>query len=272
MQPSASATAFRRLHDTEDVLVLPNAWDVASALLIEQAGARAIATTSAGIAWSLGAADGEKLARELALPALQRIVAAVDIPVSADIESGYATTLSGLADTIDRVVATGAAGLNLEDATGGRLRPLAEQSARIAAARTAADRAGGLFVNARIDTYLTPDTPAGERLAATIARATAYVSAGADGIFVPGLVHENEIAEIAQALDAPLNVMVADGSPTISRLRSLGVRRVSTGMAIAQAAYATVARAAHELLTAGSYGTLVGGVEYDAMNALMARH
>lgn len=152
------ALLFRSLHDADAVLVLPNAWDVASARLVEDAGTAAVATTSAGVAWSLGAADGDQLARDRALDLIARVVPAVDPPVTADIESGYASSPAGVAETIQGVLGAGAVGVNLEDAHhSGRspLRAVTEQSERIAAARQAADAASvPLFINARVDTYL----------------------------------------------------------------------------------------------------------------------
>ncbi|MFE9835876.1 isocitrate lyase/phosphoenolpyruvate mutase family protein [Streptomyces sp. NPDC005551] len=153
-----SAVAFRALHVPGRPLVLPNAWDTVSALLVEEAGAAALATTSAGIAWQLGAADGDRLDRGQALAAVERIAARVRIPVTADIESGYAPDAEGVRDTVGAVLAAGAVGVNIEDALhdgSGVLRPVEEQAERISAARAAADAAGvPLFVNARIDTFL----------------------------------------------------------------------------------------------------------------------
>lgn len=152
------ALAFRALHVPGRPLVLPNAWDAASARIVEDAGAAAVATTSAGLAWALGVPDGDQLDRERALEALARITATVAVPVSADIESGFAKDAAGVADTVRAVLAAGAVGVNIEDALyggAGVLRPVAEQAERIAAAREAADAEGvPLFVNARIDTFL----------------------------------------------------------------------------------------------------------------------
>jgi len=265
------ALAFRALHVPGRPLVLPNAWDAASARIVEDAGASAVATTSAGLAWALGVADGDRLDRERALEAVARITATVAVPVSADIESGFAKDPAGVADTVRAVLAAGAVGVNIEDALyGGEgvLRPVAEQAERIAAAREAADAEGvPLFVNARIDTYL---RGAGG-VDATLERAAAFRAAGADGIFVPGAVEPGTVKELADGIDAPLNVLVGPGAPPVAELAALGVARVSAGSSIAAAAYAVVRRAARELLDTGTYGAQTGGLGYGELNSLLAR-
>ncbi|MGW1212648.1 isocitrate lyase/PEP mutase family protein [Streptomyces sp. NPDC002499] len=264
------ALAFRSLHVPGDPLVLPNAWDTASARIVEDAGAAAVATTSAGLAWALGAADGDRLDRDGALAAVARIVAAVDVPVSADIESGYARDAAGVADTIRAVIAAGAVGVNIEDALyeagTGPLRPVAEQAERIAAAREAADSAGvPLFVNARIDTFLR----GGGEVDVTLERAAAFLAAGADGIFVPGAVEPGTVKLLADGIEGPLNVMVHPGAAPVAELAALGVARVSAGSGLAQAAHALVRRAARELLDTGTYETLTDGLDYGELNRLL---
>lgn len=264
----ARAEVFHRLHH-EGVLVLPNAWDVASARLVEEAGAAAVAITSAGVAWSLGVADGGNLDRDRALEVTARIVGAVDVPVTADIETGYGVSLDQLAVTILAVLAAGVVGVNIEDAAGAGLRDRAEQVERIAAVRAAADVAGSaLFINARTDVYLLGLGDPDDRLRAAVRRAEAYVAAGADGVFVPGVVDATTIGQLAAASPAPLNVMAGPGAPSVAELAELGVRRVSVGMAIAQAAHALTRRAATELLTAGTYGVLRAGLGYTELQQL----
>lgn len=229
----------------------------------------AIATTSAGVAWSLGAPDGDVLAREQALDLIARIVAAVDVPVTADIEGGYGKDAADVAGTVAGVIAAGAVGINIEDGT----RPPAELAARLAAARQATVRAGaGLFLNARIDTFLfglgTPDT----RLEETLARARLYVDAGADGIFVPGVTDTATIAALAEGISVPLNVMAGPGAPTVAEFGALGVARVSLGSGVAQAAYAVARRAAQELFGSGDYGALADGIDFPEINTLLAGH
>jgi 2-methylisocitrate lyase-like PEP mutase family enzyme len=264
------ALAFRSLHVPGTPLVLPNAWDLPSARVVEDAGAAAVATTSAGLSWALGAADGDRLDRRRALDAVGRIAAVVGVPVSADIEGGYARDAAGVADTVRAVLAAGAVGVNIEDALydgGEPLRAVGEQAERIAAAREAADAAGvPLFVNARIDTFL---SGAGG-VDRTLERAAAFLAAGADGIFVPGAVDPGTVQLLVDAIDAPLNVMAGPGAPSVAELAALGVARVSVGSGIAQAAHALVRRAARELLDAGTYDALAGGLDYGELNALLA--
>jgi len=263
------ALAFHALHTPGRPLVLPNAWDTASARLVEEAGAAAVATTSAGLAWERGAADGDQLSRDDALAGLSGIAHAVAVPVSADIETGYADDPAGVGDTIRAVLSAGAVGVNIEDGLyggGAALRPVAQQAERIAAARRAADAAGvPLFLNARIDTYL---RGAGD-LAETLERAAAFLAAGADGVFVPGTVDPGTVKALVEGVEGPLNVLVGPGAPTVAELAALGVARVSTGSGIAQAVHGLVARAAGELLAAGTYDTLAGGLDYGDLNGLL---
>ncbi|MGW6259437.1 isocitrate lyase/PEP mutase family protein [Streptomyces sp. NPDC055085] len=269
-QLRATALAFRALHVPGRPLVLPNAWDTASARIVEEAGAGAVATTSAGLAWDLGAADGDVLDRDRALAAVARIAAAVAVPVSADIESGYASDAAGVRGTVRAVLAAGAVGVNIEDALhgdgAGPLRPVTEQADRIAAARAAADTAGvPLFVNARIDTFLRGAGGVGE----TLERAGAFLAAGADGVFVPGAVDPVTVKALAEGIDGPLNIMVGPGAPTVAELAALGVARVSAGSGVAQAAHALVRRAARELLDTGTYGAMADGYAYGELNSLL---
>ncbi|MFF2009313.1 isocitrate lyase/phosphoenolpyruvate mutase family protein [Streptomyces sp. NPDC058195] len=262
---SGHARVFRSLHTAPAPLALANAWDVASARVIEAAGAPAIATTSAGAAWSLGLPDGDFLDRDQAVERVGQIVAAVAVPVTADIEGGYGADAAGVAETVAGMLAAGAVGVNIEDGT----RPPAELARRLAVARRTADRAGAdLFLNARIDTFLSglgaPDT----RLKETLVRARMYIDAGADGIFVPGVTDTATIAALAEDIAAPLNIMASPGTPTVAQLGSLGVARVSLGSGVAQAAYAAARRAARELLGTGGYGSLADGLAFPELNAL----
>jgi 2-methylisocitrate lyase-like PEP mutase family enzyme len=258
---------FRALH-SGPVLVLANAWDVASARLIEQAGAPAVATTSAGVAWSLGAADGDQLARDQAVDLVARVAGAVRVPVTADIESGFGANAAEVGDTVRAVADAGAAGVNIEDAVhpGPGLRDVEEQVSRLAAARAAS----ALFLNARVDTYLLGiGEPAG-RMAETVSRARAYLDAGADGIFVPGVRDRATIEELVARIDAPLNVLGMPKAPPVPELAALGVARVSVGARVALAAYAVAVRAAEELLARGTYESLVTDLTHADLNELLA--
>ncbi|MFD4370633.1 isocitrate lyase/phosphoenolpyruvate mutase family protein [Streptomyces sp. NPDC058486] len=256
---------FRSLHTSARPLALANAWDVASARVIETAGAPAIATTSAGVAWSLGRPDGETLTADQVVDLVARIVAAVDVPVTADIEGGYGQDAAGVAETVARVLEAGAVGINIEDGT----RPPAELRARIAGAREAAERAGvPLFVNARTDTYLLGLGDPATRLADTLERARAYVDAGADGIFVPGVTDPATIAELAAGISVPLNVMAGPGAPDVAALGGLGVARVSLGAGLAQAAYTATRHAAQRLYGTGDYQPLADAIPFPELNGL----
>ncbi len=264
-------TLFRSLHVPGQPLVLANAWDAASARISEAAGVAAIATTSAGIAWSLGVPDGDALDRDAALAAVGRIVAAVKVAVSADLEAGFGEDPDGVAETIRLLTATGAAGVNLEDAWHGGptpLRDIADQSARIAAARNA----GGpdLFLNIRTDTYLRAVGEPEHRLADTVARAQAYLEAGADGIFVPGVTDPATIEALVKAIPAPINILAGPGAPSVAELASLGVARISLGSSVAAAAYGLAQRAVREVLATGTYDSLNDGADYGELNSLFA--
>ncbi|KUL40723.1 isocitrate lyase/PEP mutase family protein [Actinoplanes awajinensis] len=246
-------TDFRSLHQPGSPLVLVNAWDAASARIVEAAGAAAIATTSAGVAWSLGAPDGDALGRDLAAELARRVVAAVSVPVTVDVESGYGDP----AGTLKAMAAAGVAGVNVEDGS----RSAAEQVARLTAAHQAAPE---VFLNARIDTLL---FGLGD-VAEAISRARAYLDAGADGIFVLGVTDPAVITELVAAIPGPLNVMTGPGAPSIGELAKLGVARISLGSSVAQAAYGLVDRAAREIFGAGTYQELAGAAEYGRMNTL----
>lgn len=253
------AATFRSLHDS-GVFALPNAWDAGSAVLIAEAGAQAIATTSAGISWSLGRPDGQNLTQQEMTSVVARIAAAVDLPVSADIEGGYGSGPDAVAAAVRAVIGAGVVGINLEDsgAPGGGLFGPSAQVARIAAARAAAADAGlpELVINARTDVFLFGiGEPAG-RLDDVISRSAAYAAAGADSLFVPGLLDLDTLGTLTSKVSLPVNAMVGPGAPDIASLSAAGIRRVSLGQAIAQAAYTLARKAAAEVLTAGTYNLI----------------
>ena len=256
------ADDFRRLH-TEGVLVLPNAWDAASARLVERAGAAAVATTSGAVAWSLGVPDGNRLPLELLAGAVERIAAAVAVPVTADVEAGE----PDVAATVRAVLAAGAVGINIEDAAA----PPAVLATRITQAKQAAARRGvDLFVNARIDLYLFGIGEPEGRLAETIARAAVYADAGADGIFVPGVIDLDLLRTLVTEIPLPINVLAGPHVPAVDELAAVGVRRVSVGTGLAQAAYAAADRAARELLATGTYAALEDALSYGELQKLLA--
>ena len=253
------AAALLALHSGPG-FVLPNAWDAGSARILEQVGFPAIATTSAGIAWSCGVPDGGALDRDTMLEHVARIVAAVGVPVTADLEAGYGDTADEVGRTVARAVGLGAAGCNLEDAGKGGLFGIDEAADRIAAARAAAPR-GTFVLNARTDTYFAGTT--GDAFAETVERAVRYLDTGADCVFVPGVVEEDTIRRLAAAIPGPLNV-VAGLANTIDAptLFSLGVTRVSLGGSLARAALSMLEHAGRELLDSGTLSFLDGAITY----------
>ncbi|MFI9549245.1 isocitrate lyase/phosphoenolpyruvate mutase family protein [Streptomyces sp. NPDC052016] len=258
----------------DTVLVLPNAWDAGSAAVIAAAGAPAIATTSGGVAWSLGRGDGQQATRDEMLAAAARIVAAVDVPVTVDVEGGYGAAPAEVAQTVAAVVAAGAVGINLEDsrAAGGPLFTPEQQAERIAAARAAATEAGlpELVINARTDVYLFGIGEESGRLDDVLARAAAYAEAGADGVFVPGLLDLGVLADLSARSPLPVNAMAGPGGPSVTDLAKAGVRRVSVGTGVAQAAYTAARRATLELLSTGTYDELDGSLDFFQMNGLFS--
>jgi len=250
------AKLLKALH--EDVLVLPNVWDASSAAVVALAGAKAIATTSAGVAWALGRPDGHKLGRQEATAAVGRIAGAVDLPVTADLENGYGASPDDVAATVRAAIAAGAVGCNLEDSRdrGEPLHTPEEQAARIAAARSAAIAAGvpDFVINARTDVHLYQIGEPDERPADVRGRAAIYQNAGADSLFVPGLLDLAALRELTSSVGLPVNAMAGPGAPTVAELADAGVRRISVGGSLHLAAYAAAHQAAVELLETGTYG------------------
>jgi 2-methylisocitrate lyase-like PEP mutase family enzyme len=255
----AKATTLLGLH-TGPGFVVPNAWDAGSARILEQVGFPAIATTSAGIAWSLGVPDGGSLDRETMLDHIGRIVAAVCVPVTADLEAGYGETAGDVAESVALAASLGVVGANIEDARTDGLYGTEEAVDRIAAARAAAPR-GAFVLNARTDTYLAG--AGGDPFEETVERAVRYVEAGADCVFVPGVVEEDTIRRLAHAIPGPLNVVAGLVSTTDARtLFSLGVKRVSLGGSLARASLSMLERAGRELLGPGTLDFLDGAISY----------
>ncbi len=228
------AAQFGRLHQPGSPLVLFNAWDAGSARVVAEAGACAIATGSQAVAAAHGHGDGQQLPLPLVMANLQRILAAVSLPVTLDFEAGYARDPHDVARNVREVIACGAVGINLEDVLigEGRLFPVAAQVARIAAARKLADDANlAFFINARTDLFQLARRSEHDAalLEATLERAKAYRDAGARGLFVPGLVDEALLSALCARAPLPVNVMIMPGCPALPRLRELGVARVSFG-------------------------------------------
>ncbi|HYL86963.1 MAG TPA: isocitrate lyase/phosphoenolpyruvate mutase family protein [Candidatus Angelobacter sp.] len=271
------AEQFRKLHHGPLLLLLPNAWDVASARILEECGHPAIATTSAGIAYSLGYPDGQRISRDEMLAVTGRIAQAVNIPVTADLEAGYGTTVTDMMETVRAAIAAGIIGMNLEDVTGddeSLLVDLPLQVEKIRAIRDTASALGVPFVlNARTDIYLMPVGPEGTRFERTAERLRAYRKAGADCLFVPGVYDLETITKLVKAVDAPLNILATPACPSVAELEKIGVARLSSGSGIMRAAMGLVQRIGKEMLEARSLATMfVGATPYIDLKRMMTRH
>lgn len=283
MTQSEQASRLLELHHGPSPLVLINAWDAGSAAMIEHCGLPAVASSSAACANALGYPDGQHLPWAQMLELVSRIVGAVSIPVTADIEAGFSADLSQLESSIAQVLVAGAVGVNLEDALPGNehfgpLYPLAEQVARIQTARRAAEKQKvHLVINARVDAYWQAGVQPDEAMRNTLERGRAYLAAGADCIFVPGLRRPDHIRMVVDHLnvvypEAPVNILAGPGVPSISELARLGVKRVSYGSGPHRAAMGLLRRIADEAKTSGTYTALTeGAVPYAEMNGLFGK-
>jgi len=271
-QPT-KAIQFRELHRGPGVPILPNAWDVASARIFEDAGFPAIATTSAGIAFSLGYPDGQRIRREEMMARIARITRAVNVPVTADVESGYGSTPEDAAETTRELIEMGVAGMNLEDASGRSdqpLSPLQLAAEKVKAAREAAGHLRAqIVINARTDVYLLPGGKPDADYTEALQRLLAFRDAGADCVFAPGLKDAETIGRLAKAVECPLNILAVRGTPSISELENLGVARVSVGSGPMRATLGLLRRLAEELRTTGTYNTMDGAVPYAEVNKLL---
>jgi 2-methylisocitrate lyase-like PEP mutase family enzyme len=263
------AAAFHRLHEGPEPLLLSNAWDAGSARLMESLGAKAVATTSAGVAWTHGYPDGDVLPVRMLLSTVVAITRAIRVPLTVDVEGGYSDEPSAVEETVARVVEAGAVGINIEDgSTTPDLLCLKIERAKRAGNHFGID----LFVNARTDVYLRGLAPEDKRVPETLARAKLYREAGASGIFVPGLREPAEIRAVAADAGLPLNVMAWPGLPPAAELARLGVRRLSAGSGISQALWGKAAALAADFLKSGKSEPLgEGAMAYPAINALFAQ-
>jgi 2-methylisocitrate lyase-like PEP mutase family enzyme len=259
MDQTAKARAFKALHHGGDILVLANAWDAASAAIIADAGAKAVATSSAAVAWTFGYPDGDALPRTQLFTSIAAAAKATgDVPLSADIEGGFTDDLTELGEVIRGVIEAGAVGINLEDNT----RDPALHARKVAAARKAADATGvPLFINARTDVYLRKLAEGHAAYAEVVKRAAMYGDAGADGIFVPWAVDDDLVGRLADAISLPLNVILTGGLSNAERLQALGVRRLSSGTAPFRAMYAPLAATARTFLATGDGAAFAAGAE-----------
>jgi 2-methylisocitrate lyase-like PEP mutase family enzyme len=267
MKKPETASVFRQLH-AEGLLVLANVWDAATARLVESLGAKALATTSAAVAWSHGYADGDRLPVPLLAATVADIARVVRVPLSVDVEGGYSSDPAAVGETVAQVIDAGAAGINIEDGSG---TPDLLRAKIESAKRTAARKGVDVFVNARVDVYLYALAPPERRVDETLARAQRYRAAGADGIFAPGVTAPAEIRALAAGVGLPLNVLARPGLPPASELAALGVRRLSAGSGVAQAALGRIRSLTTSFLEAGASDPLAeGAMPYAEVQELMS--
>jgi 2-methylisocitrate lyase-like PEP mutase family enzyme len=245
---SKQAAVFRSLHDGRELLRLANAWDAGSARVVESLGAKAVATTSAGMAWAAGYADGNNMPTEVVSSITANIVRVIKVPLTVDIEGGYSSNAKAVGELAKRLAAAGAVGINLEDGSDSPdLLARKIESVKSSVAKNGHE----MFVNARTDVYLASLVDAARAVEEVLGRAKVYSQAGADGLFVPGLTSLREIRQISEGTELPLNVMAWDGLPAPNRLQAAGVRRLSAGSAISQRIWAQTKTLAHQFLSEG---------------------
>jgi 2-methylisocitrate lyase-like PEP mutase family enzyme len=275
-QQARKAEQLRKLHEGPRILILANAWDVISARIMEDAGFPAVATTSAGVAAVLGYPDGQRVPQREMLEFVARIARAVSVPVTADMEAGYGTSPTDMAEMARAVVDAGAVGLNLEDVTGddeGSHVEIGLQTEKIAAVREASAAAGvPLVINARTDVYLMPIGPEETRFERTVERLRTYCKAGADCVFAPGIREKETIGRLVRAIDAPLNILLQPGGPTVAELEKLGVARASIGSGTMRAALGAARKFAKALSGYRDHAEFMkDAVSYNEVNRLLGR-
>ncbi|HEY0198914.1 MAG TPA: isocitrate lyase/phosphoenolpyruvate mutase family protein [Rhodanobacter sp.] len=263
---SKQAATFRRMHDGTEPLRLPNAWDAGSARLFESLGASAIATTSAGVAWALGYADGGMMPADAAIGAATNMARVLSVPLSVDMENGYSDDPKAVGEIIRRLLDAGVAGINIED---GSEAP-ARLAAKIEAIKNVAATSGSdIFVNARTDVFLAGLVDAPKRVDETLSRGATYRNAGADGLFVPGLREASQITAIVKGTGLPINVMAWPGLAASDELGRLGVRRLSAGSGISQMLWGQAEKLARDFLDTGRSESMAeGSMPYAQLQAL----
>lgn len=250
---SERLSQFRALHAPGRILVLPNAWDAASARMAQELGAEAIATSSAAVAWCHGYADREQMPTATALAATREIVRVVTVPVSVDSEAGYSSDPQKVATHVLALIEAGAVGINLEDGT----EAPDLLCAKIGAVKQVTKAKGAdIFINARCDVYLQNLAPDDRKLEESIRRGKLYKDAGADGLFMPGMSDLSQIRDVVKAIDLPVNILIMRNVPPIAELKAAGVRRVSAGALTGRAAYGAAHNAIKMLLLDGRYGAI----------------
>lgn len=267
------AEEFRSLHYAKEILVLPNAWDVPSARVFEDAGFPAVATSSAALAVSVGYPDGERVGKEEFFSVVKRIAGVLRVPLSVDIESGFGATIGSLTNTIRRVIEAGAVGINIEDISDFEkktLLPVEKQVERIRAVRTASDSLGiPLVINARTDAYRFGAGDERAKLDEAIRRERAYEAAGEDCLYPMGLTERKSILTFIKAVNKPMNIIARKGTPAVIELQEMGVKRLSVGPGPMYATMGLLRKIAQELKEKGTYETLLtDAITFDELNAL----
>lgn len=264
---------FRDMHFSDEVLVTPNAWDVVSAKIYELEGFKCVATTSAGIAHALGISDVERMTIDENLSVVKRITAAIDVPVTADMEACYTNDHHELHYKVGKIIESGAVGINIEDSPGFDRKPLHEmgfQAEKLTAVREASRHFGfDLFINARIDAWMFLEFSKEEKISECLKRAETYLAAGADSIFIPDLedMDEETIATLVNGIDAPLNIIAGSSTPAVSRLYELGVKRLSFGPRPMRAVLSLLKEIAREVNVEGTYELMSeSSISYSEMN------
>jgi len=264
----AKAAAFHQLHHADQIFVLPNCWDALSAVVLKAAGAKAIATTSAGLAWAHGYADGEKLPVDRLIHAVREITRIIDLPVTVDLESGFTDDLGTFATTIEAVIDAGAVGINLEDG----IKTPELLVSKISVVKEVASRKDiPFFLNARTDVILLSLVSESEAVKEVIRRGTLYRKAGGDGFFVPGLVQLDKIRTIVESVDLPLNVLATRGVATIPEIEKTGAKRLSVGARLTEAVFGRLNQLARELLRGHSLaGLFAESLTFAEINKLLS--
>lgn len=254
------AIQFRNLHSGPPILVLGNAWDAASARIFEQAGFPAIATTSSGVAASLGYPDGQHISRDMLIELVRHITRAVTCPVTVDMEAGYGDTIEEVLQTVRATIQAGAVGINIEDSTKGQDRRLVDIPYQVELLKAIQELSSSmdmpLVINARTDVFLLPSGDPAHRLEQAAQRGKAYLQAGADCIFPIGAGDAQTIGDLTRAINGPINILAGPTTPSIPELAQLGVARVSFGAGQMRAVLGRLRRIAHELLEQGTYTSM----------------
>ncbi len=254
------AVQFRQLHFGPQILVLPNAWDAASARILEQADFPAIATTSSGVAASLGYPDGQRISRDMMVENVAHMARVVECPITVDIEAGFGNSIAEVLQTVKAVMAAGAVGINIEDSTKQQEKSLVDVSFQVELLKAISEMASSmdmpLVVNARIDVFLLAIGDPADRFEHAVQRANAYRQAGADCIFTIGVSDASTIAGLVKAISGPINILAGPTPLSIPELAQLGVARVSFGSGLMRATLARLRRIAHELFEHGTYASM----------------